>query len=91
MVPVAEASTFADEEVLDVPGRPRVIHAPGHTCLADLVRKARSHEPVSRCDLAITMETYAEVVSSAASALASKVPSPEARSWSRKLVITGPT
>lgn len=30
-VPVAEASGFADEEVLDVPGRPRVIHAPGHT------------------------------------------------------------
>ena len=29
--PVAEASSFADEEVLDVPGRPRVIHAPGHT------------------------------------------------------------
>lgn len=30
-VPVAEASGFADEEVLDVPGRPRVIHTPGHT------------------------------------------------------------
>lgn len=30
-VPVAEASTYVDEEVLDVPGRPRVIHAPGHT------------------------------------------------------------
>lgn len=30
-VPVAEASSFADEEILDVPGRPRVIHAPGHT------------------------------------------------------------
>jgi len=29
--PVAEASGFADEEVLDVPGRPRVIHTPGHT------------------------------------------------------------
>jgi glyoxylase-like metal-dependent hydrolase (beta-lactamase superfamily II) len=28
---VAEASGFADEEVLDVPGRPRVIHTPGHT------------------------------------------------------------
>jgi glyoxylase-like metal-dependent hydrolase (beta-lactamase superfamily II) len=24
-------SEFADGEVLDVPGRPRVIHAPGHT------------------------------------------------------------
>ena len=30
-VPVGEASGFADEEVLDVPGRPRVIHTPGHT------------------------------------------------------------
>jgi len=30
-MPVAEASSFADEEVLDVPGRPRVIHMPGHT------------------------------------------------------------
>jgi len=30
-VPVAEASTFADEEVLEVPGSPRVIHTPGHT------------------------------------------------------------
>lgn len=30
-MPVAEASGFADEEVLDVPGRPRVIHTPGHT------------------------------------------------------------
>ncbi len=29
--PVAEASSFVDEEVLDVPGHPRVIHAPGHT------------------------------------------------------------
>ncbi len=29
--PVAEASGFADEAVLDVPGRPRVIHTPGHT------------------------------------------------------------
>lgn len=30
-VPVAEASSFTDEEVLDVPGRPRMIHTPGHT------------------------------------------------------------
>ncbi len=29
--PVTETSGFADGEVLDVPGRPRVIHAPGHT------------------------------------------------------------
>ena len=29
--PVREARTFADGETLDVPGRPQVIHAPGHT------------------------------------------------------------
>jgi len=29
--PVTEVSTFADGDVLDVPGRPRVIHVPGHT------------------------------------------------------------
>jgi glyoxylase-like metal-dependent hydrolase (beta-lactamase superfamily II) len=29
--PVVEASSFMDEEVLDVPGRPRVVHTPGHT------------------------------------------------------------
>jgi glyoxylase-like metal-dependent hydrolase (beta-lactamase superfamily II) len=28
---VAELATFADDEVLDVPGRPRVLHLPGHT------------------------------------------------------------
>lgn len=31
IVPVAEVSTFDDGEVLDVPGRPRVVHTPGHT------------------------------------------------------------
>ncbi len=31
IIPVAEVATFDDGEVLDVPGRPRVIHAPGHT------------------------------------------------------------
>ena len=30
-VSVTEASGFADDEVLDVPGRPRAIHTPGHT------------------------------------------------------------
>jgi len=31
MPPVAEAATFEDGEILDVPGRPRVVHTPGHT------------------------------------------------------------
>lgn len=29
--PVVQASTFTDGETLDVPGRPRVIHTPGHS------------------------------------------------------------
>jgi glyoxylase-like metal-dependent hydrolase (beta-lactamase superfamily II) len=29
--PVAEVASFVDGEVLDLPGRPRVHHAPGHT------------------------------------------------------------
>jgi glyoxylase-like metal-dependent hydrolase (beta-lactamase superfamily II) len=31
MVPIRELSGFSDGEVLDVPGQPRVLHAPGHT------------------------------------------------------------
>jgi len=31
IVPVVEVSTFADDEVLDVPGKPRAVHIPGHT------------------------------------------------------------
>jgi glyoxylase-like metal-dependent hydrolase (beta-lactamase superfamily II) len=29
--PVGEVATFADGDVLDVPGRPRIVHVPGHT------------------------------------------------------------
>ena len=31
LIPVGELSTFAEGETLEVPGRPRVVHAPGHT------------------------------------------------------------
>lgn len=31
IVPIREVSTFADGEVLDVPGGPRAVHVPGHT------------------------------------------------------------
>jgi glyoxylase-like metal-dependent hydrolase (beta-lactamase superfamily II) len=31
IVPIKEVSTFSDGEILDVPGRPRVVHVPGHT------------------------------------------------------------
>ncbi len=29
--PVLEVSTYTDGQTLDVPGRPRVVHVPGHT------------------------------------------------------------
>jgi len=42
-IPVQEVSTFGDGETLDVPGRPRVVHAPGHTAgSAVLVLEDRS-------------------------------------------------
>ncbi|MBV8195107.1 MAG: MBL fold metallo-hydrolase [Candidatus Dormibacteraeota bacterium] len=31
IVPIAEVSSFADGETVDVPGRPRAVHVPGHT------------------------------------------------------------
>jgi len=31
LVPIAEVSAFSDGETVDVPGRPRVVHTPGHT------------------------------------------------------------
>ncbi|HEU4396313.1 MAG TPA: MBL fold metallo-hydrolase [Actinomycetota bacterium] len=31
IIPVREVTTFADGETLELPGRPRAVHAPGHT------------------------------------------------------------
>ena len=31
IVPIVEVSTFVDGQTIDVPGRPRVVHTPGHT------------------------------------------------------------
>ena len=31
LIPIQEVSTFGDGETLEVPGRPRAVHAPGHT------------------------------------------------------------
>ena len=31
IIPIQEVSTFSDGEVIDVPGRPRAVHVPGHT------------------------------------------------------------
>jgi glyoxylase-like metal-dependent hydrolase (beta-lactamase superfamily II) len=43
LIPIGEVSTFAEGETLEVPGRPRVVHAPGHTagCSALLVEGRR--------------------------------------------------
>jgi glyoxylase-like metal-dependent hydrolase (beta-lactamase superfamily II) len=43
LIPIGELSTFAEGETLEVPGRPRVVHAPGHTagCSALLVEGRR--------------------------------------------------
>ena len=37
LIPIKEVSTFADGETLEVPGRPRVVHAPGHTLGLSLI------------------------------------------------------
>jgi glyoxylase-like metal-dependent hydrolase (beta-lactamase superfamily II) len=43
IVPIHELSSFADGDILDVPGRPRVVHAPGHTAgTAGLLIESRS-------------------------------------------------
>ncbi len=44
IVPIHEVSTFDDGETLDVPGRPRVVHVPGHTdgCCALLLEGRRA-------------------------------------------------
>jgi glyoxylase-like metal-dependent hydrolase (beta-lactamase superfamily II) len=43
LVPVREVSTFGDGETLQLPGSPRVVHAPGHTpgCAALLLEGRR--------------------------------------------------
>ena len=43
LIPIREVSTFTDGETLELPGRPRVVHAPGHTpgCAALLLEGRR--------------------------------------------------
>jgi glyoxylase-like metal-dependent hydrolase (beta-lactamase superfamily II) len=43
LIPIQQVSTFAEGETLEVPGRPRVVHAPGHTpgCSALLLEGRR--------------------------------------------------
>jgi Ca2+-binding RTX toxin-like protein len=41
IVPIHKLSTFGDGETIDVPGRPRVVHAPGHTEVRDVSTQVR--------------------------------------------------
>ncbi len=55
--PIAALSTFSDGEVLDVPGRPRVMHTPGHTrgeCILHLEARDTlfSGDALVTCDVA---------------------------------------
>jgi glyoxylase-like metal-dependent hydrolase (beta-lactamase superfamily II) len=43
IVPIHEVSTFGDEEIVDVPGRPRVVHVPGHTDGSCAILLERQH------------------------------------------------
>ena len=54
-VPVAQASSFADDEVVDVPGRPHVIHTPGHTAGHSALSLA-DHEVLIVGDLLATID-----------------------------------
>lgn len=52
---VADLKTFADGEVLDVPGRPRVIHVPGHTA-GSCALLLESREVLFSGDALVTIE-----------------------------------
>jgi glyoxylase-like metal-dependent hydrolase (beta-lactamase superfamily II) len=48
IIPVQEVSEFSDGEVLEVPGSPRVVHAPGHTGGSARDLAGRPARPVRR-------------------------------------------
>jgi glyoxylase-like metal-dependent hydrolase (beta-lactamase superfamily II) len=54
--PIAEISTFADGEQLDVPGGPRVIHTPGHT-LGECVLHLEDRDVLFSGDALVTLDT----------------------------------
>ncbi len=53
---IAELSTFADGERLDVPGAPRVIHAPGHT-RGECVLHLEDRDVLFSGDALVTLDT----------------------------------
>lgn len=54
--PVTRVSTFADGEHLDVPGSPRVIHAPGHT-RGECVLHLADRDALFTGDALVTLDT----------------------------------
>jgi glyoxylase-like metal-dependent hydrolase (beta-lactamase superfamily II) len=54
--PIAELTTFADGERLDVPGAPRVIHTPGHT-RGECVLLLEDRNVVFSGDALVTLDT----------------------------------
>lgn len=54
--PIAELSTFEDGERLDVPGAPRVIHAPGHTP-GECVLHLEERDVLFSGDALVTLDT----------------------------------
>ena len=59
--PVRELTTFADGEVLDVPGRPRVIHTPGHT-LGESVLHLEDRQVLFSGDALVTLDVGPDYV-----------------------------
>jgi glyoxylase-like metal-dependent hydrolase (beta-lactamase superfamily II) len=56
VAPVADLGTFADGERLDVPGTPRVIHAPGHTP-GECVLHVEDRDVLFSGDALVTLDT----------------------------------
>ncbi len=54
--PIADVSTFADGERLDVPGAPRVIHTPGHTP-GECVLHLEDRDVLFSGDALVTLDT----------------------------------
>ena len=54
--PIADVATFEDGERLDVPGGPRVIHAPGHTP-GECVLQLESRDVLFTGDALVTLDT----------------------------------
>lgn len=57
--PVVELRTFEDGELLDLPGKPRVVHTPGHTA-GSCVLHLGDAEAVLTGDALVTLDPYTQ-------------------------------